>query len=146
MPDEIFRKNISTSSSWEPLRGFSRAVVAGERLFVSGTTALNEKGAVVSPNDPYEQTRYILQNFRLILRESGFAFEDIVMTRLFVTKISDWDLYARAHREAFENIRPASSIVEISRLMDPRLVIEMECEAVLGARHSETARIELESD
>lgn len=132
--DEISKErcNYSSGSLWEPLRGYSRAVRVGNHLYVSGTTAVDEKGDVLHPNDPYEQTRQIISFLKTVLATADFKISDVIRTRLFVTNIAKWDDYARAHREAFEHIRPVSSIVQIARLVDPRLTIEMECEAIRG--------------
>ena len=126
------RLNIASGTPWEPLRGYSRAVVIGDRLFISGSTAVTEKGDVVAANDPYEQTRYIISLIRKVLAAAEFKMADVVRTRMFVTNLMRWDDYARAHREAFENIRPASSIVQVTRLTDPRLLVEMEVDAIRG--------------
>jgi enamine deaminase RidA (YjgF/YER057c/UK114 family) len=106
----------------------------GDHLFVSGTTAMAEKGAIVGVGDPYEQTRYVIGVLKKILSSAGFEPADIVRTRLFVTNLARWDDYARAHSEAFDKIRPASSIVQVSRLVDPRLLVELEADAVLGCK------------
>ncbi|MBX7136953.1 MAG: RidA family protein [Oligoflexia bacterium] len=135
------RYNLASGSLWEPLRGYSRAVKVGDQLFISGTTAVDQTGEVVGPNDAFEQTRYVIRVINKILREAGFKPTDIVRTRLYVTDMSKWKEYARAHREAFENIRPASSIVQVTKLVDPRLMIEMEAEAVLGSHLVETLKI-----
>lgn len=126
------RINFSSKSVWEPLRGYSRAVQVGEQLFISGTTAVDAKGEVIAPNEPYEQTRFVINRIREILSSAGFKISDVVRTRLFVTNLSRWEDYAKAHRDAFETIRPASSIVQVARLVDPRLTIEMEVEAIRG--------------
>lgn len=130
---EFEKTLISSGLSWEPLRGYSRAVIAGNTMYISGTTAMDEKGDVVAAGDPYEQTKYILHSIKNILQRSGFQIGDVVRTRLFVTNLLKWEDYARAHREVFENVRPASSIVQVVRLTDPRLLIEIEAEAVKGA-------------
>ncbi|MBN8549209.1 MAG: RidA family protein [Deltaproteobacteria bacterium] len=131
---ENVRYNIASGSHWEPLRGYSRAVKVGNSVFISGTTAVDEKGEVVAAGDAYEQTRYIIQKVRDVLAMTGLELSDVVRTRLFVTNMAKWDEYARAHREAFENIRPASSIVQVTKLVDPRLMIEMEIDAVGGSQ------------
>ena len=128
----IKRINFSTSSPWEPLRGISRAVCVGDHLFISGTTAITPSGEVYGANDAYQQTRYVIAHVRDILNAANFAMSDVVRTRLFVTSMADWDKYARAHREAFEQVRPASSIVQVTKLVDPRLMLEMEVEAIRG--------------
>ena len=142
MTDELIRTTISSRSPLEPLRGYSRAVQLGDQLWISGTTAMNGKGEVTAPGDPYEQTRAVLATIRDILLSRGFHLSDVVRTRLFVTNISRWDDYARAHREVFEHVRPTSSMVQVVKLVDPRLVIELEVDAVRGATSTERATIE----
>jgi enamine deaminase RidA (YjgF/YER057c/UK114 family) len=126
------RVNFSSKSMWEPLRGYSRAVMVGDQLFISGTTSVDAKGEVVFPGAPFEQTKFVIERIRDILAKAGFALTDVIRTRLFVTNLSRWEDYAKAHREAFESIRPASSIVQVARLVDPRLTIEMEVDAIKG--------------
>lgn len=138
---ETERVNLSSGSALEPLRGYSRAVRAGTHLFISGTTAVDESGEVVFAGDAYEQTKFILMRVRDILAAAGFELRDVVRTRLFVTNMAKWDEYARAHREVFESIRPASSIVQVVKLVDPRLVIEMELDAVRGCRLVESVTV-----
>lgn len=140
MKDNI-RYNIASGSVWEPLRGYSRAVKVGKALYISGTTAVDEKGDVVAAGDAYEQTRYIINTVRDVLAMCGFELSDVIRTRLYITNMAKWDDYARAHREAFENIRPASSIVQVSKLVDPRLTIEMEVDAVGGAEGIENVAL-----
>ncbi len=139
------RVNYTTKSPWEPLRGYARAVKVGDHLFISGTTAIADGGVVVAAGDPYEQTRYVISVIRKILKEAGFAVADVVRTRLYVTNMGKWDDYARAHREVFEKIRPASSIVQVMKLVDPRLMIEMEAEAIKGCELIESISIPLNS-
>jgi enamine deaminase RidA (YjgF/YER057c/UK114 family) len=127
------RTNIASGSPFEPLRGFSRAVQIGNHLFISGTTAMTAQGDVAAPGDAYLQTKAALASIKEILNKRGFTTADVVRTRLFVTNIVKWDDYARAHREVFESVRPASSIVQVSKLVDPRLVIEIEVDAMRGA-------------
>lgn len=122
------RKNINTPSPWEGLRGYSRAVVIGDQMWVSGTTATSANGEVVSVGDPYAQTKFVLEKIKSIVESEGFSIADVVRTRMSVTKIQQWAEYARAHREMFEQIRPASSIVEVSRLTDARLMVEIEAD------------------
>lgn len=132
------RTNFSSGLATEHLRGYCRAVRAGDHLYISGTTAMTRDGKVVGTNDPYIQTRYVIQNLREIIRAAGFQFSDIVRTRLFITDMTQWKRYARAHREAFEKIRPASSIVEVKRLMDPRFLIELEADAIRGCETTDS--------
>lgn len=141
----VERTNIASGSPWEPLRGFSRAVRVGDHLFISGTTALSPSGDVVGGNDPYLQTKYVIDVVKQVLAHEGFSLADVVRTRLSVTQLSRWDDYARAHREAFEQIRPASSIVQVARLTDPRLLIELEVDAIRGCTSIKSARLELRS-
>ena len=139
----VQRVNIASGSPWEPLRGFSRAVRVGDQLFISGTTALAPHGEVVGGADPYLQTKYVIDVVKQILAREGFLLSDVVRTRLSVTNLSRWDDYARAHREAFEQIRPASSIVQVARLTDPRLLVELEADAIQGCDLANSYRIEL---
>jgi enamine deaminase RidA (YjgF/YER057c/UK114 family) len=107
-------------------------VRAGNQLFISGTTAIDAKGEVIASGNPYEQTKYIIAKCKDVLATAGFVLSDVVRTRLFITQMTSWDEYARAHREAFGEIRPASGIVQVTKLVDPRLTIEMEMDAILG--------------
>ena len=141
MDDIKKRINYSTGSPWEPLRGYSRAVRVGDQLFIAGTTAMGEGGIVAGVGDAYEQTRQVLLKIKKILTSTGFSLDDVVRTRLFVTSMADWDKYAKAHREAFEHIRPASSIVQVAKLVDPRLMLEMEVDAIRGAAPAQSVAI-----
>ncbi len=107
------RLNFSSGVHWEPLRGYSRAVRVGDQMWISGTTAMNKHGEVVGGTSAYEQTRAVISTIRNVLNAAGFQPTDIVRTRMFVTNISHWEEYARAHSEAFDKIRPASSIVPL---------------------------------
>ncbi len=138
MADKKDRVNFASQSPWEPLRGFSRAVRVGDHLYISGTTALSENGQVVGIGDAYEQTRYVLSVVKKIVAAAGFTIEDIVRTRMFITNMALWKDYARAHRETFEMVRPASSIVQVQRLVDARLMLEMEVDAVRHAGPTES--------
>lgn len=126
------RHNVSTNTPWEPLIGYSRAVRTGNLVFVSGTTAINVKGDVLAPGDPYEQTKRVIETIRQSLENAGARLSDVVRTRMFVTDLSQWKGYALAHREAFGDIRPANTFVQVARLIDPRMMIEMEADAVIG--------------
>jgi enamine deaminase RidA (YjgF/YER057c/UK114 family) len=137
------RTNISTGSPFEPLRGYSRAVQHGDALYISGTTALSAQGDVESPGDAYAQTIEVLNKMRAILTNRGFTISDVVRTRFFVTNIVKWEDYARAHCDIFGNTRPASSIVQVSKLVDPRLVVEIEVDAVRGASSVENVALDL---
>jgi enamine deaminase RidA (YjgF/YER057c/UK114 family) len=136
------RVNFSSGVPWEPLRGYSRAVKVGDHLYISGTTALAAGGEVVGGSDAYEQTKFVLGIIRKILSKAEFQLSDVVRTRLYVTNIARWDEYARAHSEVFDKIRPASSIVQVSKLVDPRLLVEMEAEAIAGCELEKSINIE----
>jgi enamine deaminase RidA (YjgF/YER057c/UK114 family) len=129
----VSRINIASGGPWEPLRAFSRAVIVGETVYISGTTALTSSGEVVGEDNPYEQTRYVLERIRAVLQSQEFMLADVVRTRIFITDMTRYDEYARAHREFFDKIRPASSIVEVKRLVDRRLLVELEVDAVRGS-------------
>jgi enamine deaminase RidA (YjgF/YER057c/UK114 family) len=142
MSTDSVRTNILSRSPFEPLRGYSRAVQVGDHLFISGTTAMNYKGDVTAPGDAYEQTKTVLTSIKTILTSRGFSMQDVVRTRLFVTNMSRWEDYARAHREFLETVRPASSMVQVVKLVDPRLVVELEVDAIRGATMQDVATIE----
>lgn len=125
------RTNISSGSRWEPLVGYSRAVRLGDAVYVAGTTAVGEEGEVVGIGDPYLQTVYILRKIEDALRRAGAGLADVVRTRMFVTDITRWEEIGRAHGEFFGDIRPASTMVEVRRLIDPDLLVEIEAEAVI---------------
>ena len=135
------RINIASGSPWEPLRGYSRAVRVGSHLYVSGTTAMNAQGDIVGQGDAYEQTRFVIRVIKEVLATQGFALNDVVRTRMFVTNISKWEEFARGHSEAFDSIRPASSIVQVTRLVDPRMLLEMEVDAILGCKLVRSTKI-----
>jgi enamine deaminase RidA (YjgF/YER057c/UK114 family)/protein tyrosine phosphatase (PTP) superfamily phosphohydrolase (DUF442 family) len=125
------RLNIQTSTPWEPLVGCARAVRVGKLVHVSGTTATDATGAIVGIGDPYAQTVQIIQNLRTALERAGARLEDVVRTRIYVVDITRWQDIGRAHGEAFAHIRPATSMVQVSKLIGPEILVEIEAEAVV---------------
>lgn len=125
------RRNFSSNSPWEPIVGYSRAVLSGDRLYVSGTTATDENGTVVGLGDCYAQARHILDKIDAALGLAGASLADVVRTRIYVTDISRWEDVARAHRERFLDVRPAATMVEVSRLISPDMLVEIEATATL---------------
>ena len=122
---------LGSGSPWEGVVGYSRVVVRGDTAWVSGTTSLVD-GRVTHPGDPAAQTRQALMLIREALERAGFSLADVVRTRMFVTDISRWEDVGRAHGEFFRDIRPATSMVEVSKLIDPRMLVEVEAEAIVG--------------
>jgi enamine deaminase RidA (YjgF/YER057c/UK114 family) len=125
------RQNISSGAPWESIVGYSRAVRLGNMIVVAGTTAADEQGQVIGVGDPYAQTIYILEKIKKALAQAGADLEDVVRTRMYVTQIDHWKEIGRAHGEFFRDVRPAATLVEISRLIDPQMLVEIEVEALL---------------
>ena len=128
----MVRENISSGSKWEPLIGYSRAVKVGNQIFVSGTTATGSDGKVVGLGEPAAQVRQALKNIEAALAKGGASMKDVVRTRMFVTDIKRWEEYARAHGEVFKDIRPATTLVEVSKLIDGEMMVEIEADVVIG--------------
>jgi enamine deaminase RidA (YjgF/YER057c/UK114 family) len=122
-----------SGAPWEEIAGYSRVVRAGSAVYVAGTTATTADGAIAGPGDPYEQTRQALRNVEAALALAGATLADVVRTRMYVTDISRWEEVARAHREVFGDVRPVTAMVEVSALIDPRMLVEVEVEAYLAS-------------
>lgn len=125
------RKNISSGAAWEATVGYSRAVRVGNLIEVAGTTAVDDRGRVVGPGDPYAQARYALEKIGRALAEAGAGFESVIRTRMFVTDIARWEEVGRAHGEIFADIRPASTLVQVASLVRSDLLVEIEATAVV---------------
>ena len=123
------RQRISSGAKWEPIVGYSRAVRVGNRIYVTGTTALGDDGEIVGIDNPYEQAKQCLRNIESALKRLDAGLEHIVRTRMFVTDISRWEEYGRAHGEFLRNVMPATTMVEVKALIDPRMLIEIEADA-----------------
>ncbi len=125
------RKNISSGTIWEDKAGYSRAVKIGNIIEVSGTVAVDENNCVVGKEDPYRQTKYILQKIEKAIKACGGSMKDVIRTRMYVTHISSWEHYSKAHAEVFKDIKPCTTMVEIHKLISPDYLIEIEATAVI---------------
>ena len=125
------RTNYSSGSKWEDIVGYSRAVKVGNTIEVTGTVASGEDGNVVGKNDPYIQTKFIYQRIEKVLQQAGASMKDVVRVRMFVTDISQWQEYGRAHSEFFAAIKPCNTMVEVSALIEPDYMIEIEATAII---------------
>jgi len=125
------RQKFSSGAKWEDIVGYSRAIRVGDRIYVTGTTALDEFGDLVGEGDAYAQSVQAIRNIEKVLKRAGASLEHVVRTRMFVTDIQRWEDYGRAHGEFFKTIKPCATMVEVRALIDPRMLIEIEADAEL---------------
>ena len=127
------RTNYSTGAKWEDIVGYSRAVRVGNLIEVTGTVALDENNLIVGKDDAYLQTKFVIQKIEKVLEKAGAGLKDIIRTRMFVTNISRWEEYGKAHGEFFKDIRPCTSMIEVKGLISPEFLVEIEATAIIEA-------------
>ena len=131
------RKNVSSETQWELILGYSRVVRLGDSVYVSGTTGTDKEGNIVGVADPYAQAIQVIKNIQTALQAVGASLKDVVRTRMYVTDINNWKNVGQAHAEFFKEIRPASTLVEVSRLINPEILVEMEVDAIVNTAQNE---------
>jgi enamine deaminase RidA (YjgF/YER057c/UK114 family) len=132
MTDKLTRRSVQSAAPWESIVGYSRAVRVGNTIAVTGCAAVDENGQLVGDGDAYLQAQQCIKVIRTAIEGTGAVLEDVVRTRMFVTDIQQWEDIARAHKEAFGHIMPATTMVEVSRLIDPRMLVEIEADAIIA--------------
>ena len=125
------RTNYSSGAKWEDIVGYSRAVRVGNIIEVTGTVAVDDDGEVAGRDDPYEQTRFVIRKIEKVLQRAGASLKDVIRTRMFVTDISKWEEHGKAHGEFFKGIKPCTSMIEVSALIDPAFLVEIEATAII---------------
>jgi len=134
MSEKLTPRNIASGAPWEAIVGYSRAVRVGPFVFVAGTTASDAEGRVVGEGDPYAQAAHCFRKIGAALEQAGASLRDVVRVRMYVTNADDWEAIGRAHKEVFADVLPASTLVEVSRLLDPAMLVEIEVDAVISSK------------